>query len=312
MSKKIIEVKNLEKYYGKVRAVDNISFEVKEGDFFAFLGPNGAGKSTTINVLCTILEKTRGQVLINGFELGKDDEKIRGSIGVVFQNSHLDSLLTVYENIQIRANFYQISSLRFKERINYLSKMIGIKDILNRQYGKLSDGQKRRVDIARALINEPKILFLDEPTTGLDPQTRRKVWEVLEEIQKKNKTTIFLTTHYMEEAVNADKIAIIDHGKIIVHETPMKLKEEYTSNILRLLVKDNRKIIKYLDKNNYEYKTKVDIVEIKVKNSLESLKILKDNEDNLSSFEVLEGSMDQVFISLTGKEIRGEENEFIV
>jgi multidrug/hemolysin transport system ATP-binding protein len=184
--------------------------------------------------------------------------------------------------------------------------MIGIKDILNRRYGKLSGGQKRRVDIARALINEPKILFLDEPTTGLDPQTRQKVWEVLETIQKKNKTTIFLTTHYMEEAANADMIAIIDNGKIIVNDTPMKLKEKYTSNVLKILPKNEEKILKYLEQKDYKYNKKADYVEVIVKDNMESLQILKAIEDNISSFEVLEGNMDSVFVNLTGKDIRGE------
>lgn len=302
--KNIIKVKNLTKKYDKITAVKNISFNVEEGHFFAFLGPNGAGKSTTINILCTILGKTKGDIEINGYKLGKDDYLIRSSIGVVFQNSHLDNLLTVKENIKVRAGFYKISDEEFKKRLDYIAETIGITDILNRKYEKLSGGQKRRVDIARALINDPKILFLDEPTTGLDPQTRKKVWEMLEEIQKKNKTTIFLTTHYMEEAVNADKIAIIDDGKIIVYDTPMKLKEKHTTNILKILPKDKKKSITYLDKFKYEYKTKVDTIDIYLEKSLEAIKILKDIEENILTFEVLEGNMDQVFINLTGKDIR--------
>ncbi|HHX16879.1 MAG TPA: ABC transporter ATP-binding protein, partial [Mollicutes bacterium] len=277
---------------------------VKEGDFFAFLGPNGAGKSTTINILCTILEKTKGDIEINGYKLGTEDDAIRKSIGVVFQGSYLDNLLTVKENIKTRSSFYGISYEEFNKRLDYIAPLIGIKDILNRRYGKLSGGQKRRADIARALINEPKILFLDEPTTGLDPQTRKKVWEMLEEIQKRNNTTIFLTTHYMEEASNADKVAIIDNGKIIVNETPMKLKEKYTTTILKLIPTDEEKLIKYLDENKYDYKKRTDMMEVYVKKSLDSLKILKDIEDNLTSFEVLEGNMDTVFINLTGKDIR--------
>lgn len=300
----IIKVEHLTKKYGNVTAVSDVSFTVKEGDFFAFLGPNGAGKSTTINILCTVLSKNEGDIEINGLKLGKDDEKIRNNIGVVFQNSYLDNLLTVLENIKVRASFYDISNDEFKRRIDYLAPLIGINDILNRRYGKLSGGQRRRVDIARALINEPKILFLDEPTTGLDPQTRKKVWEVLEDIQKRNKTTVFLTTHYMEEAANADKIAIIDNGKIIVHDTPMKLKEKYTSNILRLLPKDEDVMVKYLDTNDYKYRKRADMIEVFIKDSMESLKVLKKIEDNISSFEVLEGNMDDVFINLTGKDIR--------
>jgi multidrug/hemolysin transport system ATP-binding protein len=300
----IIKVEHLIKKYDNITAVDDISFNVNEGDFFAFLGPNVAGKSTTINILCTILDKNEGNVEINGLKLGKDDEQIRHNIGVVFQNSYLDNLLTVYENIKTRASFYNIDKEEFDKRLNYLSDMIGITDILNRQYGKLSGGQRRRVDIARALINEPRILFLDEPTTGLDPQTRQKVWEVIATIQKKNKTTVFLTTHYMEEAATADKIAIIDNGKIIVYDTPMKLKEKYTSNLLRLLPKNENKVIKYLDSNDYKYHKKVDVIEVFVKNSMESLSILKEIENDLSSFEVLEGNMDTVFVNLTGKDIR--------
>ena len=300
----IIKVSNLTKKYDNLKAVDDISFTVKEGDFFAFLGPNGAGKSTTINILCTILEKTKGDIEINGYKLGTEDDAIRKSIGVVFQGSYLDNLLTVKENIKTRSSFYGISYEEFNKRLDYIAPLIGIKDILNRRYGKLSGGQKRRADIARALINEPKILFLDEPTTGLDPQTRKKVWEMLEEIQKRNNTTIFLTTHYMEEASNADKVAIIDNGKIIVNETPMKLKEKYTTTILKLIPTDEEKLIKYLDGNKYDYKKRTDMMEVYVKKSLDSLKILKDIEDNLTSFEVLEGNMDTVFINLTGKDIR--------
>ncbi len=307
MNKNVIEIKNLTKKYDSLLAVNDISLNVKEGDFFAFLGPNGAGKTTTINILCTILKNNGGDIEINGFKLGKEDEKIRNSIGVVFQNSHLDKLLTVYENIKIRSSFYNITAEIFSKRIAYISEMMGIKDILDRKYGKLSGGQKRRVDIARALINEPKILFLDEPTTGLDPQTRKKVWEMIEAIQEKNKTTIFLTTHYMEEAVNADRVAIIDKGRIIVNDTPMKLKEKYANSILRIIAIDREALIKYLKKNKYDYKFKVDSIDVILKTSKEALKILKDIEANISSFEVLEGNMDQVFINLTGKEIRGEE-----
>jgi multidrug/hemolysin transport system ATP-binding protein len=302
----IIKVKNLTKKYGTLLAVDDISFNVQEGDFFAFLGPNGAGKSTTINILCTILELTSGEVEVNNFKLGKDDDLIRNSIGVVFQGSYQDNLLTVLENIKTRASFYNVIGDEFDKRLDYIADMIGIKDILNRRYGKLSGGQKRRVDIARALINEPKILFLDEPTTGLDPQTRQKVWEVIEAIQKQNKTTIFLTTHYMEEAANADRIAIIDNGKIIVDDTPMKLKEQYTSNILRILPKNDKKLFKYLDDKNYKYNKKADFVEVIVKDNMESLQILKAVEEDISSFEVSEGNMDSVFVNLTGKDVRGE------
>lgn len=302
----IITVSNLTKKYGNLTAVNDASFSVKEGDLFAFLGPNGAGKTTIINILCTILEYNKGKIIINGFELGKNDDEIRNSIGVVFQNSFLDDLLSVKENIKIRAGFYNIDEKEFNKRLNYLADTIGISDILNRRYGKLSGGQRRRVDIARALINEPKILFLDEPTTGLDPQTRNKVWEIITKIQKEHHTTVFLTTHYLEEASNADKIAIIDNGKIIIEDTPMKLKQKYTTSILRILPKNEDKVISFLEKNNYKCIIKVDVIEILIKESLEALKILNKIEKDIISFEVLEGNLDTVFINLTGKNIREE------
>ncbi|MDD4027723.1 MAG: ABC transporter ATP-binding protein [Bacilli bacterium] len=305
----IIKIENLTKKYNNFIAVNNISFNVEEGSFFAFLGPNGAGKSTTINVLCTLLKKNSGNIEICGYKLDEDNEMIRNNIGVVFQNSHLDDLLTVYENIKVRAGFYNIKKEIFNSRLEYISNTLGIKSILKKRYGKLSGGQKRRVDIARALINEPKILFLDEPTTGLDPQTRKKVWEILDLIQKKNNTTIFLTTHYMEEAVNADNIVIIDDGNIIANDSPMKLKEKYTSNILKLLPINYDYIINYLNLKSIKYESKSSAICIYLKNNMDSINIINDLKNYISSFEVLEGDMDQVFINLTGKDIRGEINE---
>ncbi len=305
----IIKIENLTKKYNDTIAVNNISFNVEEGAFFAFLGPNGAGKSTTINVLCTLLQKTSGNIEVCGLKLGESDEKIRSNIGVVFQNSHLDDLLTVYENIRIRAGFYNIKKEDFDARMEYICETIGIKSILKKRYGKLSGGQKRRVDIARALINEPRILFLDEPTTGLDPQTRSKVWEILDLIQKKNNTTIFLTTHYMEEAANADNIVIIDNGNIIANDTPMNLKEKYTSNILKVVPINSEFIINYLKLKNIKYIEKTTVITIYSNNSMEALDVINDMKSYISSFEVIEGDMDQVFINLTGKNIRGETYE---
>lgn len=307
----IIKIENLTKKYNNFIAVNNISFNVEEGSFFAFLGPNGAGKSTTINVLCTLLKKNSGNIEICGYKLDEDNEMIRNNIGVVFQNSHLDDLLTVYENIKVRAGFYNIKKEIFNSRLEHISNTLGIKSILKKRYGKLSGGQKRRVDIARALINEPRILFLDEPTTGLDPQTRKKVWEILDLIQKKNNTTIFLTTHYMEEAVNADNIVIIDNGNIIANDSPMKLKEKYTSNILKLLPINYDYIINYLNLKSIKYESKSSAICIYLKNNMDSINIINDLKNYISSFEVLEGDMDQVFINLTGKDIRGEINENI-
>ncbi len=299
----IIEVKNFTKKYGDFIAVDNISFEVEEGSFFSFLGPNGAGKSTTINTICTLYSKNGGDIKIAGLELGKDDDEIRNKIGVVFQESILDKLLTVRENIKLRAEFYGIKGPEFENKLSKIAKIIGIEEFIDKRYGTLSGGQKRRADIGRALINEPKVLFLDEPTTGLDPQTRLSVWNTLKDLQKEKGVTIFLTTHYMEEAAGADKVVVIDHGKIVANDTPDNLRLKYSSDLLKVIPKDKEKLIKSL---NVNYSIKNDTFNIPIKNSIESLDILNSISDNIEGFEVIRGNMDDVFINLIGKEIRGE------
>ncbi|MDD2376219.1 MAG: ABC transporter ATP-binding protein [Clostridia bacterium] len=299
----IIEVKNFTKNYGNFTAVDDISFEVEKGSLFSFLGPNGAGKSTTINTICTLYKKNSGVIKIADFELGKDDDAIRNKIGVVFQESVLDNLLTVRENIKLRAEFYGIKRKEFDNKIIEMSKVIKIEEFLDRRYGELSGGQKRRADICRALINEPEILFLDEPTTGLDPQTRINVWDTLKLLQKEKGITIFLTTHYMEEAAQSDRVLVIDHGKIIENDTPDNLRIKYSSDLLKVLPKDKDKLIKSLV---VKYSIKNDTFIIPVKDSIEALNILNGISDNIEAFEVVRGNMDDVFVSLTGKEIRGE------
>lgn len=227
---KIIEVNGLKKSYKDVKAVKGIDFYVNEGSLFAFLGPNGAGKSTTIDMLCTFLKPDSGKIKIGYYEIGKDDEKIKSLIGVVFQDSVLDELLTVKENLKTRSKFYNMSKSEFEKNLAEVAKATEIEGFLNRQYKKLSGGQRRRVDIARALINKPKILFLDEPTTGLDPKTRRKVWDMIKELQTKNNMTVFLTTHYMEEAAVADYIIVMDQGLIAAEGTTDELKEKYAKD----------------------------------------------------------------------------------
>ncbi len=305
----IIEVNNLVKRYGNLTAVDGISFTVEQGALFAFLGPNGAGKSTTINVICTTLAKTEGTVVVNGHELGKEDDAIRRSIGVVFQHSVLDNLLTVRENLEVRASFYGVKGNALKQRIAYLTDVVGLGDFIDRHYGKLSGGQRRRADVARALVNTPKILFLDEPTTGLDPQTRLKVWSSLHEMQRKEKMTVFLTTHYMEEAATADDVAIIDHGKIVAQGTPAALKDQYSSDSLIIVPKDISHMAALLDTERVAHKVKNDTIAIPVKDSLETLAILKRVEPIVESFEVVKGNMDTVFMNVTGRQIRGEGEE---
>jgi multidrug/hemolysin transport system ATP-binding protein len=303
----VIEVKDFTKKYGNFVAVDNISFEVEKGSFFSFLGPNGAGKSTTINTICTLYKKNSGTIKVAGFELGKQDDEIRNKIGVVFQESILDDLLTVRENIKLRAEFYNIKGSNFENQLNKISKIIKIDEFLDKRYGTLSGGQKRRADIARALINEPEILFLDEPTTGLDPQTRINVWNTLKSLQKEKGITIFLTTHYMEEAAGSDKVIVIDNGKIIASDTPDNLRIKYSIDLLKIIPKNKETLIEKLTKNlKIDYTIKNDTFIIPVKHSMEALGILNNISDNIEAYEVIRGNMDDVFISLIGKEIRGE------
>lgn len=297
----IIEIKNLIKRYGDIVAVDDISFKVEKGALFAFLGPNGAGKSTTINTICTTLDKTSGNIFIGGYEVGKDNDKIRNMIGVVYQESILDKLLTVRENLRIRSTFYNLSKDEFNERLNEISDIVGITEFLDRRYGTLSGGQKRRADIARGLINKPEILFLDEPTTGLDPQTRINVWETIEKLQKEKNMTIFLTTHYMEEAAEADNVVIIDHGVIVAQDTPDQLKLKYSHDRLRIIPKDIKEFLNIIDR---KYEVKNEVIEIHVENSMDALSILKKYENSIDSFEVLRGNMDDVFVNITGRDIR--------
>ena len=305
----IVEISSLVKKYGELTAVNDISFTIKEGSFFAFLGPNGAGKTTTINVLCTLLDKTSGNIQVDGYELGKEDSKIRNSIGVVFQDSVLDNLLTVRENIESRASFYNIIGKDFEKKLEAISEDTGINDFIDRKYGKLSGGQRRRADIARALINTPKLLFLDEPTTGLDPFTRKSVWQMIKRLQEENGVTVFLTTHYMEEAASADDVAIIDNGKIVATGTPAQLRVKYSSDYLKVVPNNEDKFVKLLKSIKKDFDLKADVVTIQVKDSMEALDMLKKYEDYIKNFEVVRGNMDDVFINVTGHAIMKEGEE---
>jgi multidrug/hemolysin transport system ATP-binding protein len=305
----IIEVTHLVKRYGSLTAVDDVSFSIPEGALFAFLGPNGAGKSTTINVMCTTLDKSEGEIRVNGFEVGRQDDEVRRSIGVVFQHSVLDNLLSVRENLVVRGSFYGIRGAALKRRIADLSEAVGLREFIDRRYGTLSGGQRRRADVARALMNTPRILFLDEPTTGLDPQTRLKVWSSLHEMQSRERMTVFLTTHYMEEAATADDVAIIDHGRIVAQGTPAALKDRYSNDSLIIVPRDGKEITSMLQGMGEKPMTKNDIVIVPVRDSLHALAVLKRIEAQVTSFEVIKGSMDSVFMNVTGHAIRGEEEE---
>ncbi|MDR2967360.1 MAG: ATP-binding cassette domain-containing protein [Methanobacteriaceae archaeon] len=296
-----VKVKNLVKSYGNTEAVNGISFYVEKGKLFAFLGPNGAGKSTTIDILCTLLEPDSGNVLIDGYSLGEEDDNIRSEIGVVFQDSLLDPLLTVEENLKIRGSFYNLSKKELEKSIQKAITVTGCESFSNRRYGNLSGGQKRRADIARALINKPNILFLDEPTTGLDPQTRENIWKTIKKLQKENDMTVFLTTHYMEEASGADYVIIIDNGKIIAKGTPDDLRSEYSSNKLKIKTKNIDNLLKIAIENSFEYYIKNDIVNIKLENNLDAINIVNKIKDDMINFEVINGTMDDAFIEIIGK-----------
>jgi multidrug/hemolysin transport system ATP-binding protein len=291
----MIKISQLSKSYGHIQAVKNISFHVKKGSFFAFLGPNGAGKSTTINMLCTLLQIDSGDVEIHGYRLGKDDDKIRNIIGVVFQHYMLDGKLTVRQNLNIRGQFYQLSHQEIEERIQWLVDLLHI-DYLDQAYKTLSGGQKRRADIARALIHQPKLLFLDEPTTGLDPKTRKDVWATID-LLRKQQMTIFLTTHYMEEAALADHIVIINHGEIAAQGTPDELKKAYARDTLRLSGND-KMIEKYLIDNDYTFEKKTDVYYIQM-TSLEALPVIQALSDHINGFEMIQATLDDVFLDIT-------------
>jgi multidrug/hemolysin transport system ATP-binding protein len=301
---KIIEVRGLHKKYGNVEAVKGIDFYVEKGKLFAFLGPNGAGKSTTINIVCTLLSRDGGEVLVDGHVLDKEDAQIRDEIGIVFQESVLDPLLTVKENLQTRGSFYNLEKEQLANAIAEAMKTTDITNIANRRFGTLSGGQRRRADIARALINHPKILFLDEPTTGLDPQTRKTVWKTIEDLQKRQGMTVFLTTHYMEEAAMADYVVVIDNGLIAAKGTPAELKELYSSDSIQIQPADKKAVLEQLQKAGIEYREVSDLVIVDLKKTIDALPILALLDGLISSFQVLNGTMDDAFIGITGKEIR--------
>ncbi len=294
-----ITVNNLIKDYKEHRAVKGISFEVKEGELFAFLGENGAGKSTTINILSTILQKTSGEVKVFDNVLGEDDDKIRSLIGIVFQNSVLDDKLTVKENLYTRGSYYGLSKKQTDERLAEFREGFELDEIWNRRYDKLSGGQRRRVDIARALIHDPRILFLDEPTTGLDPKSRKIVWDHIDYLRREKKMTIFLTTHYMEETKDADNVVILDKGEIIARGTPAELKTGYASSRLVWYTDESDENAGILKGMEFTYDS--DHYNVKFKNSITDL--LYEYKNKITDFEIIKGSMDDVFLNLTGREI---------
>ncbi len=277
----IIQVENLYKTYGNVKAVNGISFAVQDGSLFSFLGTNGAGKSTTINVLTTLLSKTSGTVTVGNFDVDRDTEKVRNLIGIVFQDSVLDRMLTVRENLTVRGSLYGLQGTKLKSVVDNAIKITEIAEFATRPYGKLSGGQRRRVDIARALIHTPKLLFLDEPTTGLDPKTRRDIWSMIRKLQQSSGMTVFLTTHYMEEAAESDDIVIIHKGEIKASGSPLELKTRYCSDTLKMTL------------NTGEY------IEHKLASTLDALPLIEQHKSKLANVEIVNGTLDDVFLNLT-------------
>ncbi len=297
----IIEISHLKKYYGAVKAVDDISFSVGKGEFFAFLGVNGAGKSTTISVVCGRTSADSGSVEVAGHEAGSGDE-VKRSLGVVFQDSVLDRALSVRDNLACRAALYGVTGRAFERKFGELSDLFELKTIAKRPVGKLSGGQRRRVDIARALVHDPAVLILDEPTTGLDPQTRRGVWKTVHALRKSRELTVFLTTHYMEEAADADRVVIIDGGKILADDTPLGLKNRYTGDFITLYGDEER-----VREFGLKYEKVGNGVRIFVKDTAEAAALIVKYPELFTDFEVTKGGMDDVFLAVTGKRAEGGE-----
>jgi len=309
----IIEVVNLTKKYGELVAVNNVSFEVKEGEIFGLLGPNGAGKTTLISMLCTILRPTSGRAKVNGFDIVKEEDKVRKSIGIVFQDSSLDNRLTGMENIDLHASLYSVPKSERKKRIKEVLELVGLEDKANILVRNYSGGMKRRLEIARALIHYPKVLFLDEPTIGLDPQTRVNIWEYIVKLAKRENITIFLTTHYMEEAdFLCNRVAIIDEGKIIAIDSPENLKRKIGGDALIIEADEKEKTKEVVSKLSFVKKvSEVDgKIYVNIENSEENLpsvfEALRNNNIKIKSISVRKPSLNDVFIHYTGKEIRDE------
>lgn len=297
----VIEIEGLCKSFGDIKAVHDLSFKVKKGELFAFLGVNGAGKSTTINIICGQLKKDSGHVSICGTGLDSDPDRVRRSLGVVFQSSVLDKDLTVKENLESRAALYGIYGRKFKERFNYLSELLRFTDLKNRTVGKLSGGQRRRIDIARALLHDPSVLILDEPTTGLDPQTRSLLWQVIDTLRRENGMTVFLTTHYMEEAADEDYVVILDHGMIAAEGTPLELKNKYTGDFITLYGVDESSV-KAL---NLSYTKTSGAYRVSVGSTAEATELILSHQELFRDYEIVKGKMDDVFLAVTGKELKG-------
>ena len=298
----IISIKNLNKTFKEVKAVNNLSFKVKKGEFFAFLGINGAGKSTTISIMCGELTRDSGEVYIDGKNIDEQMESIKVKMGVVYQKNVLDDPLTVKDNLKFRAALYGIHGKEFEEKYEKLASLLDFADLSSRTYGKLSGGQKRRVDIARALIHDPEILILDEPTTGLDPQTRKTVWKVVNDLRKEKGLTVFLTTHYMEEVTDADYIVILNKGEVVAEGSPLELKNKYTGDFISIYNVSKEDIVLL----GLPFNEIPNGYRIEVANTYEATKLIINNPNLFKDYEVIKGKMDDVFLNATGIKLGGE------
>lgn len=297
----VINIENLDKSFGDIHAVDNLSLQVRRGELFAFLGVNGAGKSTTISIMCGQQKKDGGSVSVCGYDTEKDMEIIAGKIGVVFQNSVLDMALSVRDNLKSRAALYGIKGRDFENRLEQISHILSIDDLLKRTVGRLSGGQRRRIDIARALLHKPEILILDEPTTGLDPHTRKLIWNVIHELRKKENMTVFLTTHYMEETADADYVVIIDGGKIAAEGSPLELKNSFTGDYITIYGISEQQV-RLMGKSFEKIR---DGVRISVKDTSEATGLIMNHPELFKDYEITKGKMDDVFLAVTGKRLEG-------
>lgn len=301
----VIEIKNLKKSFGSVKAVKDISFRVEKGELFAFLGVNGAGKSTTISIICRSLEKDSGEVLICGRNIDNSSDIISKKLGVVFQNSMLDKSLSVKDNLKCRAALYGITGEKFKKKLDELAALLDFSDLFDRAAGKLSGGQRRRIDIARALLHDPEILILDEPSTGLDPQTRKLLWNAVENLRKERSMTVFLTTHYMEEAADADYVIILDSGTISAKGTPVELKNKYTGDFITMYGENENELADRAKILGKDFKKIPGGIRIAVRNTAEATRLITENPAEFTDYEVSKGKMDDVFLAVTGRTLTG-------
>ncbi len=304
----IVEVRDLVKQYGELTAVNGITFDVNEGELFGFLGPNGAGKTTTINILCTLLQPTAGGARLNGLDVVANHNEVREQIGLVFQDPSLDDRLTARENLEFHAVIYQVPVHERKERMENVLRMVELYDRMNDRVDTYSGGMKRRLEIARGLLHYPKVLFLDEPTIGLDPQTRAHIWTYMHELKQKHSITVFLTTHYMDEAENCDRIAVIDYGKIIALDTPANLKSMVGGDVVEIKTENDEEARRELQERwKVEMVERGDCVCFEIPNGDEFIPtLIRELPVKILSVSLHRPTLDDVFLKLTGREIRPE------